>query len=333
MRVTVLFLLVVLAACSQPRKAAERGCRKANRHMAKAIMLCPDLLRTEARVDTVTVVVAGATDSGQTGYTAADMDSITAICNDLLNTMMVRDVRKSDELEERERTIARMRTELCRLSPVNVADSLIELKIWTQGHALRYWYRVLPRVATAAVTTNVPQVVSQACPPPGVAHWYRTALWWTWGLMVAAMLIFGAVIHRDTRRWRAGLILVLLSTSAMGQEVPLSAYGGWHYPPPPMNMVQAGQMLDESGRIQRDAVYVMMAGVLVGAVLYTQNEPLGLAVGGLSIGYGIRLDLIANKRTRKAGAWLIQGYHGGNTYDVVPDSVEQTVPVRVTPKP
>jgi hypothetical protein len=171
--------------------------------MAKAIMLCPDLLRTEARVDTVTVVVAGATDSGQTGYTAADMDSITAICNDMI-------VRKSDELAERERTIARMRTELCRLAPVNVADSLIELKIWTQGHALRYWYRVLPRVATAAVTTQVPQVVSQACPPPGVAHWYRTALWWTWGLMVAAMLIFGAIIHRDTRRWRAGLILILL---------------------------------------------------------------------------------------------------------------------------
>ena len=203
MRPAVLFLLVALAACSQPRKAAERGCRKANRHMAKAIMLCPDLLRTEARVDTVTVVVAGATDSGQTGYTAADMDSITAICNDMI-------VRKSDELAERERTIARMRTELCKLSPVNVADSLIELKIWTQGHALRYWYRVLPRVATAAVTTQVPQVVSQACPPPGVAHWYRTALWWTWGLMVAAMLIFGAVIHRDTRRWRAGLILILL---------------------------------------------------------------------------------------------------------------------------
>jgi hypothetical protein len=178
--------------------------------MAKAIMLCPDLLRTEARVDTVTVVVAGATDSGQTGYTAADMDSITAMCNDLLNTMMVRDVRKSDELEERERTIARMRSELCKLAPVNVADSLIELKIWTQGHALRYWYRVLPRVATAAVTTQVPQVVSQACPPPGVAHWYRTALWWTWGLMVAAILIFGAIIHRDTRRWRAGLILILL---------------------------------------------------------------------------------------------------------------------------
>jgi hypothetical protein len=98
-----------------------------------------------------------------------------------------------------------MRSELCRLAPVNVADSLIELKIWTQGHALRYWYRVLPRVATAAVTTQVPQVVSQACPPAGVAHWYRTALWWTWGLMVAAMLIFGAIIHRDTRRWHKGL--------------------------------------------------------------------------------------------------------------------------------
>jgi hypothetical protein len=28
--------------------------------------------------------------------------------------------------------------------------------------------------------------------------------------MVAAMLIFGAIIQRDTRRWRAGLILILL---------------------------------------------------------------------------------------------------------------------------
>jgi hypothetical protein len=203
----ILLTVVMLGgtACGGPRKA----CRSAEGLLAKAVQKCPDLLKAHVEHDTVQVLIPGHGASGETGYTAADMDSVVAMCNDLLNRALAEENNRAqlrNATANTERVVDRMRVQLCDLEPVTHADSLIQLKMWTANGKLQYWYRVLPRIVDVGVTTTVPQVVAKDCPPPGVAHWYRTALWWTWGLMLAAMIIFGWIIRRDTRRWRAGLI-------------------------------------------------------------------------------------------------------------------------------
>lgn len=152
--------------------------------MARAVQKCPELMQPMVRIDTVTVLVPGASDTGSTGYTQADLDSVAALCLDLLEQQ--RPVVDSTPRTPTQVLVDRMRVQLCDLEPVELQDSLLNLKIWTQGGELRYWYEVEPRLVKAPVTTVVPQVVANPCPPAGVASWYRTAFW-----ILATLILLG----------------------------------------------------------------------------------------------------------------------------------------------
>lgn len=168
-------------ACDGPRKA----CRKAEGLMARAVQKCPELMQLQERIDTVVVVVPGAVDSGSTGYTQADMDSVEALCSTLLNRALQQQQRPAAQ-PTMERVVERMRTHLCDLEPVELRDSVLALKIWTEAGELRYWYQVEPRKATTTVRTVHAQVAAKPCPPAGVASWYRTAFW-----ILASLLLLG----------------------------------------------------------------------------------------------------------------------------------------------
>lgn len=78
------FAALVLVACSGPRKASERACLKADRHMAKAAWLCPKVLEADTTARTVTVELPG--DTLQVAPKLAhslDVDSILAACDQL----------------------------------------------------------------------------------------------------------------------------------------------------------------------------------------------------------------------------------------------------------
>lgn len=213
-RILMYGLLALMAmSCTGPRKALQRACAKAERHMAKAIYLCPDLLKPIVQHDTVEVLVQGGSAEGATGYTQADMDSLSKLCSELVAYAQSRASSARRELEEERRTkrtgkttpdvVSRLRKSVCELEPVMHADSLITLKMWTEDGKLRYRYQILPRTAKAVTTHTSTQVAVQApCPPEGVASWYRT---WFWALLFSLALflfLFGRVLYYSLRAWK-----------------------------------------------------------------------------------------------------------------------------------
>jgi hypothetical protein len=214
-RILVYGLLALMAmSCTQPRKAAQRACAKAERHMAKAIYKCPDLLKQHVQHDTVTVYLPGTTDQGETGYTQADMDSMMHLCGELMARVQERArianqkvATLESEKEYRRETLRqaqgditkRMRMALCDLEAVTVTDSLLHLKIWTEGGKLKYWYNVLPRTAQAAVTTVTTQVATKECPPAGVASGWRTYAITITSLLLLALVIVGLMVFQGLR--------------------------------------------------------------------------------------------------------------------------------------
>lgn len=108
--------------------------------------------------------------------------------------------------------------------------------------------------------------------------------------------------------------------------------GKWHDLPPPMNVVNAGFLLEHSATTRRDATYVALLGLAAGAVLHTQNPTVGLAVGTMALGYTLRLHLVSCKDQRRAAQLLQIGYRAEYLYDVVPDSIDAHPHLRIIPR-
>ena len=108
--------------------------------------------------------------------------------------------------------------------------------------------------------------------------------------------------------------------------------GRWHDLPPPMNIVNGGFLLEHAATTRRDATYVALAGLAAGAVLATQNQAVGIALGTAAVGYSIRLNLRSAKSQRKAGQLFQIGYNALYLYDVVPDSIDAHPHLRIIPK-
>lgn len=133
--------------------------------------------------------------------------------------------------------------------------------------------------------------------------------------------------------WKAlvgGLLLFFLQWAVPVRCQPAdSRLGKWHDLPPPMNIVNGGFLLEHSATTRRDATYVALAGLAVGAVMYTQNPAVGLGIGTVAIGYSIRLNLRSVKSQRKAAQLFQIGYRAEYLYDVVPDSIDAHPHLRI----
>lgn len=105
----------------------------------------------------------------------------------------------------------------------------------------------------------------------------------------------------------------------------------WHDLPPPANVVTAGLLLEHDARMQRSAVWGIVAGSAAGTLLYLQNRDAGLGVIGASIGLGLYFDLRGIESRRRAGALLQSGYRITNRYEILPDSVAPGPHLRIVP--
>lgn len=334
--------VLFVGACSTTRKACER----ANGHMAKAVQMCPDLLTAKERVDTVTVYLPGSAGAGEGSYTQAEMDSVAHLCSTLLAAAQ-RKVGEAYAANRKESAVEplvqRMRANLCDLQPVELNDSALILRIWTERGQLRYYYHVLPQVAKAPVKSVVAQVVTKECPPEGVASWYRTAFWWLVALLACGVAIVVLMVWRALRTVPV-ITLILTATLATAQtdttqharwtnQAAMHRDGrGWHDLPPPMNIVNAGYLLEDAAVCRRDATYLSLAGLLVGGVMYTQNPAVGATIAGGALVYSLRLNLRGLKSQRMAARLMQLGYRAENLYDVVPDSIDAHPHLRIVPK-
>lgn len=133
------------------------------------------------------------------------------------------------------------------------------------------------------------------------------------------------------------IVLWALPAKAQHDSIPRTwmqqPYDGhlWHELPPPANVVNTGILLEHDSRMQRSAVWGIIAGTAAGTILYTQNRDAGLGVIGASIGVGIYFDLRGIESRRRAGALLQSGYQVTNRYEILPDSVAPGPHMRIVP--
>ena len=344
--------VLMLAACRTPRKA----CARAERKLARAVMQCPDLLTQQQLRDTVAITVPGDAGAGEATYTLADMDSVVALCNTLVNRSLryntdrrkeheaeaasLRHALRADELE-----LKRLRAYACRIDTVSVQDSLFSMRIWAEKGRLKYVYYVHPRTASTVVERTVPRVSLRdlPCPPQGVDERWRL-----WCIILACVLLLVVArkawgLWMSMKTWGTMSFVLLLASGAVAQSDSLAkaaekewmrpATDGrlWHDLPPPANLVHAGDYLQHSGRMRSTGTWVTLAGVLVGGVLATENEGVGLSVAGASAMLGLHFNLRSSRSLRKAGSFLQSGYRIENRYEIIPDSIDQGPHLRIVP--
>ncbi|HRH68783.1 MAG TPA: hypothetical protein PLB89_04680 [Flavobacteriales bacterium] len=90
--------VLLLAACSSPRKVSERACNKAEKYIAKAVWLCPDVLSRDSA--SVTIRIPGDSMAVKLHYPDPIVDSLLKACADFAAAVSFENERLKDSLAE-----------------------------------------------------------------------------------------------------------------------------------------------------------------------------------------------------------------------------------------
>jgi uncharacterized membrane protein YdbT with pleckstrin-like domain len=202
MRTTTLLLtaLLLLTACGGPRKA----CRKAERHVAKAAMLCPELMRN---ADQVVELPGDSVVLPPVEYAAVDVDSLMAACEQLAEAMRnERDLfahqlmmMPGKPLLPVKQAVGKLRATACKYQPFTYDHELFTITA-SGGSTPNVEVSVKPRKASVPCPPQV--VVDKAQHDGRVAGWYRTASWVLFALLVLMALlayVMGSMISTHYR--------------------------------------------------------------------------------------------------------------------------------------
>lgn len=201
---------LMLAACSQPRKAVERRCNRADRHLARAVWLCPDILTRDSAQ--VTVSIAADSAASTTAWLTPEVDSLLNACadfalavvhrNDSLKALILAGGRQGSAgiqgpatgfgspAAAGQRAQERMREQLCQFDPIESETELCHARVrpGKNGPLLTLEQKAFSRTATAPCP---PQLQRPKCPTcTGVATWWRTA----------ALILLAAVVVTNLRK-------------------------------------------------------------------------------------------------------------------------------------
>lgn len=188
----LIMCVALITACSSPRKA----CRKADRYIARAVWLCPDVLGR----DSVTVITPPDSATFQAERPKADVDSLLAVCRTLNAALMA--ARKDFPVTTREQAphnqptvahaVAQLQRAACDWKPFTEHFGRISIEVRNQGGT------------PLLILTDPGEVRKVPCPPTvnktvitGVAEWYRTFFWFVVGgaVLLFAFLLFLAATH------------------------------------------------------------------------------------------------------------------------------------------
>lgn len=120
------------------------------------------------------------------------------------------------------------------------------------------------------------------------------------------------------------LFVVLASLFNALRAQATQPYDGqmYHQLPPPMNIVNAGYLLERSANTRRDATYSLLAGTATYLLLQEQNRTVAGVGGGIGVGISVTLNLASCRFQRTASHLMLLGYGVNTRYDIVPDSVD-----------
>ncbi|MCB0790875.1 MAG: hypothetical protein KDB97_03840, partial [Flavobacteriales bacterium] len=181
-------LAVVASSCSTPRKA----CRRAQRHIARAVWLCPEALQADTTTRTITVQLPADTITRTFGWSDADVDSILAGCAQLREALQAeRDLAVlSGEHKGSGPPVQAIRRAACAFQPFTLENDRVKVTI-RQGQdrplvtlEAKAWHQTMecppcpPRVAQGPVQVNGPS-----------GRFYRIGFW---SLLLLLLLFLAA---------------------------------------------------------------------------------------------------------------------------------------------
>jgi hypothetical protein len=177
-----LVLLVIAFTRCNPKA---RQCRKAEAKLADAIHLCPEIMLPQIKTDTIVLYTKPEAGAGERRYSQASVDSLATICAVLLCNNV-------DTVE----IIRRIVLNACAFDTINVVDSALVLRIWSQNGRVRYWYNVLPQKVQAVVTTPIRTIATKPCPPVS-----RVKSWaWLWSIPAFCGGLFLGLFFKGSHR-------------------------------------------------------------------------------------------------------------------------------------
>ena len=174
-------LALLFGSCRSKQEVAES-------YIKKAIELYPDIIQPVVKVDTIHVVSPPVVITDRIGYSQASVDSLRAICADLVQD--ARDENKVKIIRER------FTTNVCHFDTARFYREPLDIMVWTEDGALQLIAVKHAEQLDTAVTTSVRTLNTDPCPP------VKRVRSWGWvGLVVgfilgAAFILFVKGSHR-----------------------------------------------------------------------------------------------------------------------------------------
>lgn len=197
MKYAIALFLLLLCACD----AQKRQCRKAHRHLARAVWLCPEVLRTDSTTFSITTPEDSAT--ATLPLHAVDTDSLLAACDQLRQALAAeRDLYRMAMATPRAvpQAVQRLRRMTLPWAPFSLytpdSSALVRIRPGPEGRPL---VTVVSRQRTITGKAPCPPQVTNTTPSPtrtGVAGWYRWFFWFWVLTALATIACMGFTYYR-----------------------------------------------------------------------------------------------------------------------------------------
>jgi len=151
------FLCIALGACN----TAAKQCRKAEKHMADAIHLCPSIMLPQVKTDTITIYTKPTAIAAGRSYSQASMDSLAMICAELIRE--ARNVPAEVVYERSPRQ--RLTKALCAFAPLDTTDGPCGIRVWEDAGRIRLFHHKSSERVDTVYKFVYRDVQAKPCPP------------------------------------------------------------------------------------------------------------------------------------------------------------------------
>ena len=169
----ILFALVLFGSCRSKQDIAES-------YIKKAIELYPGVIQPVVTTDTIHVISPAVVITERIGYSQASVDSLRAICADLLQ-----DAREENKVK----VIQRFTSNVCHFDTARFYREPLDIMVWTEDGALQLAAVKHAEQLDTAVVTSTRTINATPCPPKErVKSWFWVGAIIGFILGAAAML-------------------------------------------------------------------------------------------------------------------------------------------------
>lgn len=186
--IALLMALMVLSACAQPRKA----CRRAEKHIAKAIYLCPEALHPDTTTRTATLQVPAESLMSELRWSQADMDSVLAACDQVREALdqeralyiagvTTRSDKKSTPMTattpRAASAVAALRRQACQFEPFTLQNDRVKVTVRPGTDRPLITLEAKPWQQVVKCPPCPPQVTMGEVKVDGGGRFYRYGFW------------------------------------------------------------------------------------------------------------------------------------------------------------